>query len=74
MTEEIKWFDTPVGKYRVQQSRLGLYTSYDEEGKGQITGPTEDAVHVMTPFHMDGMVNGFLKEEMSYEGVVGGKL
>lgn len=71
---EYEWFDNPNGKYRLERSRFGTFTSIDEQGERLITGLTEEAVHHSTAFHMQGMKDGFLKEEKSYSGEVGGKL
>ena len=56
MTETHTWYLHDLGKYRVEQSRWGTYTSILEDGTALVTGGTEEGVRISTeyihlPFH-----------------------
>ena len=56
MTEEYTWYLHDLGKYRVQKSRWGNYTSFLEDGTEMVTGANEEGVRISTeyihlPFH-----------------------
>lgn len=76
--EDYTWFPTPNGEFRIQKTRFGLFTSYNREGGGLVTGPTYDSVMMMTPWHLHWAVNGYTapvgQEQTTYDGTVGGKL
>lgn len=46
------WTATEHGRFRIEKTRFGLFTSYDPEGNALITGPTEQAVLAVTPMHL----------------------
>ena len=75
---EYTWFPTPYGEFRIAETRFGLFTSYNREGGGLVTGPTYDSVMVMTPCHLDWAVNGYTtpdgQQQTIYDGTVEGKL
>ncbi len=55
-TTDYTWYLHELGKYRVQESRWGNYTSILEDGTDMVTGATEEGVRVVTeyihlPFH-----------------------
>jgi hypothetical protein len=71
MTEET-WYSTPHGKFRIEKGFM-LYKSVNEDGKDLVFGMTPKAVWDVTPSFLEAHALG-LKEERSYDGVVGGKL
>ena len=62
------------GNFSVTRSRWGTWTSHDAEGKGLITGLTEEVVISATRFYLKGLQEGWGESTKSYEGTVGGKL
>lgn len=51
-----------------------LYHSYDKEGKGLVSGLTEEHVTNMTRFYLKGLQEGWPEPEKTFAGTVGGKL
>ena len=41
LIQEGNWYDHGTGIFELKQSRFGLWTSYDKEGKGIITALTK---------------------------------
>ena len=78
MSEEqnYEWFETPYGKFRVEERRFGTWSSFGENGESFITGGTREAVMVGTPFHLEGVATNWANctTSQSYSGTVGGKL
>ena len=60
----------------VRETRYGLFISTTLEGRNVITGPTLDAVVVMTRFHLKGEQEGWPENSIlsTHDGIVGGKL
>ena len=46
------WTSCEYGQYRIEKTRWNTYRSIDKDGKPLVIGPTEEAVHTMTPVHM----------------------
>jgi hypothetical protein len=57
----------------VEQSRWKTWNSFDREGKKLITSLNEQTCIHATRFYLKGIQEGF-KNDISYEGTVGGKL
>ena len=74
LIQEGNWYDHGTGIFELKQSRFGLWTSYDKEGKGIITALTKGGCYDGTVFHLHGVKHGFPETSTSYDGVVGGKL
>tara|TARA_R110002012_G_scaffold253205_1_gene432210 strand:- start:546 stop:818 length:273 start_codon:yes stop_codon:yes gene_type:complete len=60
----------------VRETRYGLFISTTLEGRNVITGPTQEAVVIMTRFHLKGEQEGWPDGSTLsiHEGTVGGKL
>lgn len=50
--DQYAWTATEWGKFRIEQTRFGLFTSFNAEGEALITGPTEQAVKDCTAMHL----------------------
>ena len=50
--DEYTWTTCEYGQYRIEKTRWGTYRSINKEGKALVIGPSEEAVHIMTPVHM----------------------
>ena len=63
-------------RFWIKESRYGLWSSYDEEEKPQITALTREACIDSTYFYMEGVRTNWAnaRTSQSYSGVVGGKL
>ena len=74
LIKEGQWYDHGTGLFELKETRFGLCTSYDKEGKGIITALTKGACYDGTVFHLHGVKHGFPETASSYDGTVGGKL
>lgn len=69
---EVNWIDDC---FRVEKKKIGLWYSYDKDGKGLITALTEDSCISGTRFYLKGLQDSWSGVESSeHEGTVGGKL
>ena len=66
-------YKTEYGSFTIHPTRFMFKSTSVETGKDLVFGLTADAVYQMTPTHLQAHALG-LKEERSYDGVVGGKL
>ena len=75
-TKEYEWYETPYGKFRVEQKRFGTWDSYSEDGSCIITGLTKESVVGGTKFYLEGIATNWANSISSqkFDGVVGGKL
>ena len=73
---DYEWYETPYGKYRVEQKRFGTWHSFGEDGTGLITGLTREVVMDGTRFYLEGIATNWANSISSqkFDGVVGGKL
>jgi len=73
---DYEWYETPYGKFRVEQKRFGMWSSYGENGEGYITGLTREIVLAGTQFYLEGRSTNWENCDYSsqHEGTVGGKL
>ena len=60
--------------FTVDKASWGTWRSYDAEGKGLVTSPTEEACTNATRCYLKWRQEGFADGASSYEGTVGGKL
>ena len=58
----------------VTRQRWGTFVSKDLEGNGLITSLTEERCIEDTRWFLKAKQEGFPKDDVNYEGVVGGKL
>ena len=60
----------------VRETRYGLFISTTLEEREVITGPTRDAVIIMTRFHLKGEQEGWPEGSTlsTHDSIVGGKL
>lgn len=61
------------GCFYAEEKRWGTWSSYDLEGRGLITSPTNEDCINATRFYLKGLQEGF-ENVKSYEGTVDGKL
>jgi hypothetical protein len=75
-TQDYEWYETPYGKFRIEQKRFGTWSSYGENGEGYITGLTREVVVGGTAFYLEGKATNWANYQSSetYDGTVGGKL
>ena len=75
-TQDYEWYETPYGKFRVEQKRFGTWISYGEDGKEYITGLTKESVLGGTKFYLEGKATNWANYESprTFDGTVGGKL
>jgi hypothetical protein len=73
---DYEWYETPYGKFRVEQKRFGTWTSYGEDGTPLITGLTREVVMAGTKFYLEGIATNWENciSSKQFEGTVGGKL
>ena len=74
LIKEGQWYDHGTGLFELKETRFGLWTSYDKEGKGIITALTKGACYDGTVFHLHGVKHGFPETASSYDRTLGGKL
>ena len=67
----IEWIDNA---FRLEETKYGIWHSFDKEGKGLITALHEDDCVRATRFYLKGLQEGFDDAIVSYEGKVFGKL
>ena len=53
VVDNYTWHAADYGQFRIEKSRWGLFTSYDKDGIGLVTGLTEEAVLDVTPMHLE---------------------
>ena len=53
VVDNYTWYASDYGQFRIEKSRWDLYTSYDKDGIGLVTGLTEEAVLNVTPMHLE---------------------
>ena len=70
---EVNWIDDC---FLVEQKKWGTWESFGKDGKGIITGMTEEIVIQATRFHLKGVQENWSRAESRVvnDGVVGGKL
>jgi hypothetical protein len=68
---EFEWIDDC---FRVEEKRWGTWTSYDKEDKELITSLHKEICISATRWYLKHKQEGFVENEIKYEGVVGGKL
>jgi len=75
-TQDYEWYETPYGKFRIEQKRFGTWSSYSENGEGLITGLTKEVVLGGTQFYLEGKATNWANYEppKTFDGTVGGKL
>jgi hypothetical protein len=69
--QEFEWIDDC---FRVEEKKWGTWTSYDKEGKELITSLQKELCISATRWYLKNKQEGFVENEVKYEGVVGGKL
>ena len=69
--QEFEWIDDC---FRVEEKKWGTWTSYDKEGKEFITSLQKELCISATRWYLKNKQEGFVENEVKYEGVVGGKL
>jgi hypothetical protein len=60
--------------FRVEEKKWGTWTSYDKEGKELLTSLHKEGCIAATRWYLKQKQEGFVKDGIKYEGVVGGKL
>ena len=73
---DYEWYETPYGKYRVEQKCFGTWDSYDENGACLLTGLTRESVLGGTAFYLEGRATNWAnyQDASTFDGTVGGKL
>jgi hypothetical protein len=69
--QEFEWIDDC---FRVEEKKWGTWTSYDKEGKELITSLQKELCVSATRWYLKNKQEGFVENQVKYEGVVGGKL
>ena len=69
--QEFEWIDDC---FRVEEKKWGTWTSYDKEGKELITSLQKEICVSATRWYLKNRQEGFVENEVKYDGVVGGKL
>lgn len=69
--QEFEWIDDC---FRVEEKKWGTWSSYDKEGKELITSLQKELCISATRWYLKNKQEGFVENEVKYEGVVGGKL
>jgi hypothetical protein len=69
--QEFEWIDDC---FRVEEKKWGTWTSYDKEGKELITSLQKELCISATRWYLKEKQEGFVENQVKYEGVVGGKL
>ena len=69
--QEFEWIDDC---FRVEEKKWGTWSSYDREGKELITSLQKELCVSATRWYLKNKQEGFVENEVKYEGVVGGKL
>jgi len=68
---EFEWIDDC---FRVEKKKWGTWTSYDKEGKELLTSLQKELCVSATRWYLKSKQEGFVENEVKYDGVVGGKL
>lgn len=53
------WHTCEFGQFRIEESRWGLFSSYNKDGLQLVTGLTEEAVLTVTPMHLEANSPGY---------------
>jgi hypothetical protein len=69
--QEFEWIDDC---FRVEEKKWGTWSSYDKEGKELITSLQKELCISATRWYLKNKQEGFVENQVKYEGVVGGKL
>jgi hypothetical protein len=69
--QEFEWIDDC---FRVEEKKWGTWSSYDREGKELITSLQKELCVSATRWYLKEKQEGFVENQVKYEGVVGGKL
>ncbi len=69
--QEFEWIDDC---FRVEEKKWGTWSSYDNEGKELITSLQKELCVSATRWYLKNKQEGFVENQVKYEGVVGGKL
>ncbi len=69
--QEYEWIDDC---FRVEEKKWGTWSSYDKEGKELITSLQKELCISATRWYLKEKQEGFVENQVKYEGVVGGKL
>jgi hypothetical protein len=69
--QEFEWIDDC---FRVEEKKWGTWSSYDREGKELITSLQKELCVSATRWYLKNKQEGFVENQVKYEGVVGGKL
>jgi hypothetical protein len=69
--QEFEWIDDC---FRVEEQKWGTWRSYDKEGNGIITSLQKELCISATRWYLKNKQEGFVENQVKYEGVVGGKL
>lgn len=69
--QEFEWIDDC---FRVEEKKWGTWSSYDKEGNGLLTSLHKEGCINATRWYLQEKQEGFVENNVKYEGVVGGKL
>lgn len=69
--QEFEWIDDC---FRVEEKKWGTWSSYDKEGKELLTSLHKEGCINATRWYLKNRQEGFVENDVKYEGVVGGKL
>ena len=69
--QEFEWIDDC---FRIEEKKWRTWSSYDKEGKELITSLQKELCISATRWYLKNKQEGFVENEVKYEGVVGGKL
>jgi hypothetical protein len=72
--QDYEWYETPYGKFRVEQKRFGTWTSYSKDGEGILTTLSKEHLISSTRWYLQAKQEGFPDPTIQYDGTVGGKL
>ena len=72
--QDYEWYETPYGKFRVEQKRFGTWTSYSKDGEGILTTLSKEHLISSTRWYLRAKQEGFPDPTIQYDGTVGGKL
>ena len=72
--QDYEWYETPYGKFRVEQKRFGTWSSYDKDGQGILTTLSKEHLISSTRWYLQAKQEGFPDQTIQYDGTVGGKL
>ena len=72
--QDYEWYETPYGKFRVEQKRFGTWSSYDKDGQCILTTLSKEHLISSTRWYLRAKQEGFPDPTIQYDGTVGGKL